>query len=136
MGDSQLSAAKKAKNDEFYTRMTDIEHELVHYKDHFKGKVVLCNCDDPFESNFFKYFALNFNRLGLKRLTAACYSGSSLASRASKSMSGRLSRTSPRRASSTMLFLMCHASASRLSSVTDSKPSPYSLRRTQWASGS
>ena len=45
MGDSQLSAAKKAKNDEFYTRMTDIEHELVHYKDHFKGKVVLCNCD-------------------------------------------------------------------------------------------
>lgn len=61
MGNSQLSAAKKAKNDEFYTRMTDIEHELVHYRDHFKGKVVLCNCDDPFESNFFKYFALNFN---------------------------------------------------------------------------
>ena len=79
MGDSQLSAAKKAKNDEFYTRMTDIEHELVHYKDHFKGKVVLCNCDDPFESNFFKYFALNFNHLGLKRLTAACYSGSPIA---------------------------------------------------------
>lgn len=79
MGDSQLSAAKKVKNDEFYTRMTDIEHELVHYKDHFKGKVVLCNCDDPFESNFFKYFALNFNHLGLKRLTAACYSGSPIA---------------------------------------------------------
>lgn len=76
MGNSQLSAAKKAKNDEFYTRMTDIEHELVHCKDHFKGKVVLCNCDDPFESNFFKYFALNFNHLGLKRLTATCYSGS------------------------------------------------------------
>lgn len=79
MGDSQLSAAKKAKNDEFHTRMTDIEHELVHYKDHFKGKVALCNCDDPFESNFFEYFALNFNHLGLKRLTAACHSGSPIA---------------------------------------------------------
>ena len=79
MGNSQLSAAKKAKNDEFYTRMTDIEHELVHYKDHFKGKVVLCNCDDPFESNFFKYFALNFNPLGLKKLIATCYSGSPIA---------------------------------------------------------
>ena len=79
MGNSQLSAAKKAKNDEFYTRMTDIEHELVHYRDHFKGKVVLCNCDDPFESNFFRYFALNFNHLGLKRLIATCYSGSPIA---------------------------------------------------------
>ena len=79
MGNSQLSAAKKAKNDEFYTRMTDIEHELVHYKDHFKGKVVLCNCDDPFESNFFKYFALNFKRLGLKKLIATYYSGSPIA---------------------------------------------------------
>lgn len=79
MGNSQLSAAKKAKNDEFYTRMTDIEHEPVHYRDHFKGKVVLCNCDDPFESNFFKYFALNFNPLGLKKLIATCYSGSPIA---------------------------------------------------------
>lgn len=79
MGNSQLSAAKKAKNDEFYTRMTDIEHELVHYKEHFKDKVVLCNCDDPFESNFFKYFALNFNHLGLKKLIATCYSGSPIA---------------------------------------------------------
>ena len=79
MGNNQLSAAKKAKNDEFYTRMTDIEHELVHYRDHFKGKVVLCNCDDPFESNFFKYFALNFNPLGLKKLIATCYSGSPIA---------------------------------------------------------
>lgn len=79
MGNSQLSAAKKAKNDEFYTRMTDIEHELVHYRKHFKGKVVLCNCDDPFESNFFKYFALNFNPLGLKKLIATCYSGSPIA---------------------------------------------------------
>lgn len=79
MGNNQLSAAKKAKNDEFYTRMTDIEHELVHYRKHFKGKVVLCNCDDPFESNFFKYFALNFNPLGLKKLIATCYSGSPIA---------------------------------------------------------
>ena len=79
MGNNQLSAAKKAKNDEFYTRMTDIEHELVHYRDHFKGKVVLCNCDDPFESNFFKYFVLNFNPLGLKKLIATCYSGSPIA---------------------------------------------------------
>lgn len=79
MGNSQLSAAKKAKNDEFYTRMTDIEHELFHYRKHFKGKVVLCNCDDPFESNFFKYFALNFNPLGLKKLIATCYSGSPIA---------------------------------------------------------
>lgn len=79
MGNSQLSAAKKAKNDEFYTRMTGIEHELVHYRKHFKGKVVLCNCDDPFESNFFKYFALNFNPFGLKKLIATCYSGSPIA---------------------------------------------------------
>ena len=79
MGNSQLSAAKKAKNDEFSTRMTDIEHELVHSRKHFKGKVVLCNCDDPFESNFFKYFALNFNPLGLKKLIATCYSGSPIA---------------------------------------------------------
>ena len=79
MGNTNLTAAKKAKNDEFYTRMTDIEHELVHYKDHFKDKVVLCNCDDPFESNFFKYFALNFNHFGLKKLIATCYSGSPIA---------------------------------------------------------
>lgn len=79
MGNDQLSAAKKAKNDEFYTRMTDIENELRHYADHFKGKVVLCDCDDPFESNFFRYFALNFNHLGLKKLIATCYSGSPIA---------------------------------------------------------
>lgn len=79
MGNNQLSAAKKAKNDEFYTRMTDIEHELVHYRDHFKGKVVLCNCDDPYESNFFKYFALNFNHLGLRKLIATSYCGSPVA---------------------------------------------------------
>ena len=53
-----LSAAKSAKKDEFYTQMTDIERELQHYWPHFRDKVVLCNCDDPYESNFFKYFAL------------------------------------------------------------------------------
>lgn len=64
------------KKDEFYTQLSDIENELRHYKEHFRGKVVLCNCDDPYESNFFKYFALNFNNLGLKKLMATCYDGS------------------------------------------------------------
>ena len=68
-----LGAAKAAKKNEFYTQLTDIEKEVRHYKKHFKGKVVLCNCDDPFESNFFKYFVLNFNKLGLKKLIATCY---------------------------------------------------------------
>lgn len=72
-GNSNLSAAVKAKKDEFYTQLTDIEKEMRHYKKHFKGKTVFCNCDDPFESNFFKYFVLNFNRLGLKKLIATCY---------------------------------------------------------------
>lgn len=71
-----LGAAKTAKKDEFYTQLTDIEKEIRHYKKHFKDKVVLCNCDDPFESNFFKYFVLNFNKLGLKKLIATCYSTS------------------------------------------------------------
>lgn len=79
MGNGNLTAAKRAKNDEFYTRLADIENELRHYTDHFRGKVVLCNCDDPFESKFFEYFALNFNHLGLKRLMATCYSGSPVA---------------------------------------------------------
>ena len=74
-----LNAAAKAKKDEFYTQLTDIEKELRHYRQHFKGKTVLCNCDDPFESNFFKYFALNFNRLGLKKLIATCYIDSPIA---------------------------------------------------------
>ena len=60
-------------DDEFYTRLEDIENELRHYKDHFKGKTVFCNCDDPYESNFFKYFAMNFNYLGLKKLITTCY---------------------------------------------------------------
>lgn len=81
MANKNLSQAKKAKNDEFYTQLTDIEKELAHYRKHFKGKVVLCNCDDPFESNFFKYFVLNFNRLGLKKLIATSYSGSPIAFR-------------------------------------------------------
>ena len=71
-----LSAAKSAKKDEFYTQMTDIERELQHYWKHFRGKVVLCNCDDPYESNFFKYFALRFNQLRLKKLICTCYNGS------------------------------------------------------------
>ena len=71
-----LSAANKAKKDEFYTQLSDIENELRHYKNHFKDKVVLCNCDDPYESNFFKYFAMNFNHLGLKKLICTCYAGS------------------------------------------------------------
>lgn len=74
-----LNAAGKAKKDEFYTQLTDIEKELRHYKEHFRGKTVFCNCDDPFESNFFKYFVLNFNRLGLKKLIATCYAGSPIA---------------------------------------------------------
>ncbi len=79
MANSNLSAAKRAKNDEFYTQLTDIEKELRNYKKHFRGKTVLCNCDDPFESNFFKYFVLNFNHLGLKKLIATCYEGSAVA---------------------------------------------------------
>lgn len=76
---SNLGAARRAKNDEFYTQLTDIEKELRHYRKHFKDKTVLCNCDDPFESNFFKFFALNFDRLGLKKLIATCYEGSAVA---------------------------------------------------------
>ena len=76
MANRQLNAAKTAKKDEFYTQLTDIERELQHYWPHFAGKVVLCNCDDPYESNFFKYFALRFNQLGLKRLICTCYNGS------------------------------------------------------------
>ena len=72
-GTKVLTAAKRAKKDEFYTQRVDIENELRHYKEHFKEKVVLCNCDDPRESEFFKYFAENFEHLGLKRLIATCY---------------------------------------------------------------
>lgn len=68
-----LKKAKKAKNDEFYTQLTDIEKELRHYKKHFKDKIVFCNCDDPEYSNFWKYFSLNFEELGLKKLIATHY---------------------------------------------------------------
>lgn len=73
MANKTLTAAKSAKKDEFYTQLVDIERELVHYKEHFRGKTVLCNCDDPRVSNFFKYFTLNFEHLGLKRVIATCY---------------------------------------------------------------
>jgi hypothetical protein len=72
-GNLGLSNAKKAKQDEFYTQLGDIENELKHYRSQLRGKKILCNCDDPFESNFFRYFALNFNTLGLKRLTATSF---------------------------------------------------------------
>ena len=68
-----LHKAKKEKNDEFYTQLIDIENELKHYKDHFRGKTVLCNCDDPRISNFFHYFSYNFEHLGLKKLITTCY---------------------------------------------------------------
>jgi hypothetical protein len=68
-----LHKAKKSKSDEFYTQLCDIESELQHYKDHFKNKVVYCNCDDPRASNFFRYFAKNFEELGIKKLISSCY---------------------------------------------------------------
>lgn len=76
---TDLGAARNAKKDEFYTQLTDIEKEMRYYRKHFKGATVLCNCDDPFESNFFKYFALNFNHLELKKLIATCYTNSPIA---------------------------------------------------------
>ncbi|MGE0021956.1 MAG: adenine-specific methyltransferase EcoRI family protein [Draconibacterium sp.] len=68
-----LNNANKAKKDEFYTQLSDIEKELRHYKEHFKDKVVFCNCDDPRVSNFFHYFSFNFEKLGLKKLITTCY---------------------------------------------------------------
>ena len=79
MATEYLNKAKKNKADEFYTQLADIEAEMRHYKEQFRGKVVFCNCDDPYESNFFKYFALNFNFLGLKKLIATCYVDSPVA---------------------------------------------------------
>jgi hypothetical protein len=75
-GNSNLSSSRSDRSDEFYTQLSLIESELKHYKAFFKGKVVFCNCDDPYESNFFKYFAMNFNSLGLKKLIATCYATS------------------------------------------------------------
>lgn len=74
-----LRRADKAKKDEFYTSLSDIEKELKHYKAQFRGKVIYCNCDDPFESNFFKYFAANFNALGLRKLITTSYDKSPIA---------------------------------------------------------
>ena len=74
-----LRKANKAKKDEFYTQLSDIEKELNNYRKEFKDKIVFCNCDDPYESNFFKYFAMNFNFLGLKKLIATCYATSPVA---------------------------------------------------------
>ncbi|MBQ3727584.1 MAG: adenine-specific methyltransferase EcoRI family protein, partial [Selenomonadaceae bacterium] len=71
-----LNSAARAKKDEFYTQIVDIENELRHYQKFFAGKTVLCNCDDPYESDFFKYFTIYFNQLGLKKLIATCYAGS------------------------------------------------------------
>lgn len=79
MAGGSLDDAKKNKKDEFYTQLCDIENELKHYKEHFKDKVVYCNCDDPRESNFFKYFIRNFNRLGLKKLITTTYINSPIA---------------------------------------------------------
>jgi len=81
MANTPLEKARNAKNDEFYTQIFDIERECQHYAEHFKNKVVLCNCDDPYESAFFKYFAMNFNLFGLKKLIASCYIGSSIANK-------------------------------------------------------
>ncbi len=75
-GNKNLNAAAVAKKDEFYTQLSDIANELKHYWPHFEGKTVLCNCDDPYESNFFKYFALMFNQLKLKKLICTCWDGS------------------------------------------------------------
>ena len=72
-GNRSLSSAKKAKQDEFYTQLGDISNELKHYKEQLRGKTIFCNCDDPYESNFFKYFALNFNTLGLEKLIVTSY---------------------------------------------------------------
>ena len=83
MANSNLSSAKNAKNDEFYTQYGDIQKEIGAYLEYnpdvFRGKVVYCNCDDPFESNFFRYFVLNFNKLGLKQLITTSYKPSPVA---------------------------------------------------------
>ena len=79
MSRENLLNAHKNKKNEFYTQYDDIQNELNHYEDKFKDKTVLCNCDDPFESNFFRFFVKNFNYLGLKRLICTCYQGSPIA---------------------------------------------------------
>ena len=73
-----LRKAASKKDDEFYTRLTDVEKELRHYRRHFRNNVVFCNCDDPRISNFFHYFSYNFEHLGLKRLITTCYKSSQM----------------------------------------------------------
>lgn len=73
---SNLQMSRAGKTDEFYTQLSTIEEELRHYRKYFENKVILCNCDDPYESNFFKYFALNFNSLKIKKLITTCYATS------------------------------------------------------------
>lgn len=79
MANKTLHTAKTQKKDEFYTQLSDIENELKHFREMFRGKVVYCNCDDPFESNFFRYFVLNFKLLGLKKLITTSYKPSPIA---------------------------------------------------------
>jgi hypothetical protein len=79
MSNTNLNKAKETRNDEFYTQLADIENELKYYTAQFRNKIVLLNCDDPFESNFFKYFASSFNALGLKKLIATSYTPSPVA---------------------------------------------------------
>ena len=83
MANKNLTKAKKAKNDEFYTQYVDIQKEIEAYLEYdpntFRGKAVYCNCDDPYESNFFRYFVLNFDKLGLKRLITTSYKPSPIA---------------------------------------------------------
>lgn len=75
-GNDNVHTSRSGKTDEFYTQLSLVESELQHYRHHFREKIVLCNCDDPYESNFFKYFAMNFNALGLKKLITTCYATS------------------------------------------------------------
>ena len=74
-----LASAKNAKQDEFYTQLNDISNEMKYYKTMLRGKVILCNCDDPYESNFFKFFTLNFNSFGLAKLIATSFVPSPIA---------------------------------------------------------
>lgn len=87
---SNLIKAKKEANNEFYTQLTDIEKELQHYKNNFKDKIVYCNCDDYRWSNFYKYFALNFEFLGLKKLIATHFSSDGIAYKVEKTISGEV----------------------------------------------
>ena len=79
INNNNLHTARNAKNDEFYTQLSDIEKELKHYKEHFSGKVIYCNCDSE-ESNFWKYFRLNFDFFGLKKVIISCYNKDNLPS--------------------------------------------------------